>query len=220
MIIYRVILLLFISFLVSCDPSNKIPEEISKVPVAINVKRFDQKFLNINKSDLTKLKLEFPYLFNNKVQDTFWLIKSSDTLHVELVSEVKKVFPKTYDFDSIFTNFYKYLKFYYPQINEPEIVTLIGDVDYKNRIILTKQLLLLSLDSYLGVDHHFYVDIQKYISDDLKKENLIVDVALEYAKKIAVRSNSRDFLSQMILYGKRKYFVSRLLPNISKYNVL
>ena len=217
---FRYLFCLFFCFLSSCDSSVKVSDEILDIPVSIKLKRFDQRFVNVDKLELLKLKDEFPYLFNNRVKDTFWLKKSADSLQIELVNEVSKVFPLSYDFNEEFDLFYKHLKYYYPQIIEPEIVTLIGDVDYKNRVILTKELLLVSLDSYLGSDHHFYIDIQNYISNELKKDNLIIDVAYEYVKKIAVRANSRDFLSQMILHGKRQYLVSKLLPFKTDFNVL
>ena len=89
-----------------------------------------------------------------------------------------------------------------------------GEVDYRNRIILTKELLLLSLDCYLGGDHHFYADIDKYIRDDFTKEALLPDVAMEYAKKIVSRADGRDLISQMVMFGKRRYLLHKLLPTL------
>jgi len=50
-------------------------------------------------------------------------------------------------------------------------------------------------------------------------EQIVVDVANEYAKKIAPRSDGRDFMSQMILYGKRIYLLQKLLPKKSLASV-
>lgn len=212
--------LIFLSCVFSCKKEYKMPQEIENIEVAIKVNRFDQEFININQEKLSALKNKYPYLFSQKLKDTFWLKKSKDTLQVELANEVNKVFSETNELEAELTNLYKYLKFYYPQIQEPTIVSLISEVDYKNRVILTKELLLLSLDCYLGGDHYFYEDIQKYIRTDFQKSLLITDVAMEYAKKIVPRADGRDFLSQMILYGKRLYLLHKLLPKKQFYQLI
>ena len=50
-------------------------------------------------------------------------------------------------------------------------------------MILTDSILLLGLDNYLGSDHYFYDGLPNFITEDLKKQNIISDVAEEYARK-------------------------------------
>lgn len=198
--------------LVSCDKTYKMPSEVSVITAAVKVERFDQEFNNVDSLKLKELKETYPFLFSSELKDTFWLKKSKDTLQQELVTEVAKVFPVNNQLEEELVIMYKYLKYYYPQIEVPRVIGLISEVDYRNRVILTKELLLLSLDCYLGSEHHFYMDIDKYIREDFVNSSLVPDVAMEYAKKIIARPDGRDFMSQMIMFGKRRYLLSKLLP--------
>ena len=38
---------------------------------------------------------------------------------------------------------------------------------------------------------------------------------MEYAKKIIKQPNTRNFIDYMIMYGKRYYFISKVLPNLN-----
>jgi len=158
-------------------------------------------------------------LFPVKYSQEFWIKKSKDTLQQEIIREISSSFPDIKIIENEIELLYKHLKFYYPAINIPKMVSLISEVDYQNRVLLRKELLLIALDCYLGKDHTFYTDISKYISADFESEQIVVDVANEYAKKIAPRSDGRDFMSQMILYGKRIYLLQKLLPKKSLASV-
>ena len=197
---------------ISCKKEYKMPSEIADINVDVKVERFDQEFKDVDLEKLRALMDKYPFLFSTEVKDGFWLKKSKDTLQQELVTEVAKVFPLNNQLPEELESMYKYLKYYYPQIEVPRIVSLISEVDYRSRVILTKELLLLSLDCYLGSEHHFYMDIDKYIREDFEKMAIVPDVAMEYAKKIVARPDGRDFMSQIIMFGKRRYLLHKLMP--------
>ncbi len=201
-----------ILLLLSCQENYKTPEAIEKVKVDLSVKRFEQQFANLDKQRLEKLRGEFGYLFPDKYPDTFWLKKSNDSIQLALRSEVKSEFPNTESIEQELVLFYKHLLFYYPQIKVPEIITFTNDVDYKNSVVQGNGKLLVALDCYLGSDHEFYQNISNYISNNLSREHIVTDVAEIYAQKIIGRSNSRDFISQMIHKGKQKYLAISLVP--------
>ncbi|MBT8221678.1 MAG: gliding motility lipoprotein GldB, partial [Eudoraea sp.] len=79
-------------------------------------------------------------------------------------------------------------------------------------VILTDTLLLIGLDNYLGKDHRFYSGIERYIAAGLDKKYLESDVASAFAKKVIPPPADRNFLSQMIYYGKELYLKDLLLP--------
>lgn len=211
---------IMVGAVISCKKENKLPDEVAAIEAKVKVERFDQEFNDIDSEGLKKLIENYPFLFSTEVKDSFWIKKSKDTLQQELVQETAKIFPLNNSLEKELEIMYKYLKYYYPQIEVPRIVSLISEVDYRNRVILTKELLLISLDCYLGSDHYFYVDIDKYVRDDFKKSALVPDVAMEYAKKIAARPDGRDFMSQMILFGKRRYLLHKLLPTTPVNDIL
>lgn len=196
----------------ACAEEKKIPQEILDIHAPIKIERFDQAFSDLNETALDSLQGEYPFLFPIKYSQEFWVEKSKDTLQQEIIKEIKKEFPDTQKVANELQLFYQHLIFYYPKIEVPKIVTLISEVDYQNRVVLRKNLVLIALDCYLGKDHHFYEDISVYISNDFEKEQITVDVATEYVNKIITKPDARSFLAQMIMYGKRIYLLKQLLP--------
>lgn len=207
--------LIFACF-VSCKNEDSNREAIAAIPVELQIHRFDTEFATAKSNEISSLKSEYPYLFPRQYPDSIWTNKIKDTLFQLLYKNVDSVFG---DFEAEkveLTDFYKHLKFYFPETKIPQIVTVISEVDYANKVILTDTLLLLSLDTYLGAEHPFYNGIPRYLSYHLKKENLPVDVALEYATQLVNQNSDRTFLSQMVYWGKVYYLVDLFLPDTSE----
>ena len=207
-------------FAISCKQEYQMPNEVSAINAEVKIERFDQLFNDVDFAELKKLKNDYPFLFSMEMKDTFWIKKSKDTLQQELVKETAKVIPLDTTLEKDLETMYKYLIYYYPQIEVPRVISLISEVDYRNRVILTKELLLLSLDCYLGNEHYFYTDIDRFIREDFNKSAIVPDVAMEYAKKIVSRPDGRDFMAQMVMFGKRRYLLHKLLPTTPINDVL
>lgn len=211
--IKKFVLLLVLAALFSCESKSETEREIEKIPVKVNVIRFDRKFANATPENLPELKKDFPYLFPKQVPDSVWLAKINDTLQKALTREVFEVFPNFEPQKNELYQLFQHLKYYFPQFSEPKVVTLTSEVDFRNRVIATDTLLLLSLDVYLGKDHEFYKGIYPYLRADFEPELLISDVAEEYAKKYVPRPSDRSFLAKMIHWGKILYVKDLLLPS-------
>ncbi|MFC4096473.1 gliding motility lipoprotein GldB [Euzebyella saccharophila] len=213
--IFTIFLVLTVFF--SCNDTNKVEAEIAKVPVELQVARFDREFATAQPEDILGLKNKYPYLFPRQYADTVWVAKLKDTLQIELLEEVEKAFPDFEQEASELEDLYRHIKYYFPQSKVPKVVTLTSDVQYENRIILTDSLLLIGLDNYLGPDHKFYVDIQNYIKSNLDREYLVSDVASAFAKQVVPKPQSRSFLGKMVYYGKELYVKDQLLPSSKDY---
>ena len=77
------IVFLVLSVLYACNESDKIEEEISKIPMNLNISRFDLQFAEAEAEDLPQLKQRFPYLFPEQYQDSIWVAKLNDTIQKE-----------------------------------------------------------------------------------------------------------------------------------------
>jgi len=77
----------------ACSSSNAVEEEIAKIPVNVELDRFDKKFYNASKEDFFQLKQEYPYLFPEQYPDSIWLKRQRDSLQVILQNEINVVFP-------------------------------------------------------------------------------------------------------------------------------
>jgi len=212
---YRVLLplLALMIIILSCQSEKKhVKQEVQELPVTLVVHRFDQEFAAAGLEQLPQLKSDYPYLFPAQYTDSVWEAKMKDTLQRELLTEVELEFQDFSAQEDELELFFKHAYYYFPEFEVPEVVTVISDVDYSNRVILADSLLLIGLDNYLRETHRFYGGIDQYIAKGLDKKYLVSDVAGAFAKRAIPRPGDRSFLSRMIYYGKELYLKDVLLP--------
>ncbi len=209
----KVILVLsLIVVIISCRNENQLENEIAKINTNISVERFDKMFAEAASVDLPKLKRAYPFMFSEKYTDSFWLAKKADTLQIQLFDEVEKAFPNIEDTEIEIESLFNHLKYYFPEFNPPRIITVTNDVRYRNKVIVTDTISVIALDNYLGSEHEFYGGIQKFIKQNLKKEQIVVDLANEYAKKYIYQQQKKTLLDEMIYFGKLLYFKDAVIP--------
>ncbi|GAA4893451.1 gliding motility lipoprotein GldB [Flaviramulus aquimarinus] len=186
--------------------------DIAKINTDIKVERFDELFAKVTPNSLQELKMTYPFMFSEKLDDSFWLAKKEDTLQVQLFHEVDKTFT---DFEGIefeIESLFNHLKYYFPEFNQPRVITTTNNVDYRNKVIVTDTIAVIALDTYLGSDHEFYRGIPKYLRAPLNKEQLVVDLAEAYAKKYSYQTRNKTLLDEMIYFGKLLYFKDVIIP--------
>ena len=203
--------LIFLLFM-GCRGGDKIEREIADIDTGMRIFRFDREFAKADPENIPHLKQSYPYLFPVQYADSIWILKLRDTLQIELSNEAESKFgdlgEERADLDLLF----KHIKYYFPNYKVPKVVTLASDVDSNNKIVLTDSLLLINLDNYLGKEHKFYSGIQNYIAKGLDKQFMVGDVASAFAQKVVSPPQNRNFLSQIIYYGKRLYLKDKLIP--------
>ncbi|MCX2680436.1 gliding motility lipoprotein GldB [Galbibacter sp. EGI 63066] len=215
----RKILGLFIAvLLMACTGKGRVESEIAKIDVDVQIDRFDEAFARATPSNLPELKNTYPYLFPEQYPDSVWVNRMKDTLQQEISTEINKVFSGFEDDKSEYKSVFQHIKYYFPDFDPPKIVTVISDVDYKNRVIYADNLLLLGLDNYLGAEHRFYDGIQNYIKKNFIADQIPVDISKTIAKSKVRPPGSRTFLAQMIYYGKLYYVVDLFVPHLPNEN--
>jgi hypothetical protein len=132
-------------------------------------------------------------------------MKMNDTLTRQLFAEVIKKYPEESKLTEELRTLFKHIKYYYPTFKVPNVITANSDVDYKNKIFLSDQMLIVSLDNYLGSDHYFYQGIPEYISKNMKESQILSDVASVCSQLFIPKIKNTTFLSQMIYYGRILY---------------
>lgn len=199
---------------IGCAEENPLEKEIAAIPLDVNVVRFDQMFLGAQPSDLPKLKEAYPIFFPSSVPDSTWIYTMNDPLQIELKKEINTVFtdfaPVQRDIKSVL----QHIEFYFPQYDPPKVFAVTSE-DYRKKVILYQDMVLIALNIYLGPDHKFYEGIQKYISQNFTREMIPVDIASEFAFTQVPQSRERTFLSKMIYFGKVQYLKSILVPKAS-----
>ncbi|WP_040248226.1 gliding motility lipoprotein GldB [Psychroserpens mesophilus] len=211
--IYCIFFLLIIAF--SCKKEDQIESEIAKVEVDFLVERFDRAFAEATPKDLNQLKETFPFLFSKHVPDSVFIARMTDTLQNELLDQVDKKFNNFSDIENDITRLFQHLKYYDVTFSEPRVVTLTNDVKYRDKVIVTDTIVLIPLDNYLGEDHEYYMNIPKYITQNMKPSQIVSNLASEYAKRYTFQSQKKTLLDDMIYFGKQLYFKDKMTPFMS-----
>lgn len=209
------ILLLFVLFsLVSCNRKSELEKTIDAIPVQVEIERFDKEYYEAPIEDLAKIKAKYPHLFPVHIPDSVWIEKKQDTLFTELYTEVQKKFPNTDQLEKELTSLFKHIKYYFPNQRIPKINTIIAEVDYHFKTFYTDSIALISLDLYLGKDHHFY-ERDAYLEEELVPRQMMPDLVKSFAQRKIPYPNQSDFLSRIIYEGKILYLKDLLIPDFS-----
>ena len=199
----------------SCSDKNEIKIDASEIKVNFSINRYDVDFYNANVKTLPNIKKKYPYLFPNEFTDSIALAKINNKDEQELFAETQKIYDDLLPQKNQLNSLFKHIKYYNSRFKEPDVVTLLSNIDYESRVIYADSLLLISLDVYLGKQHRFYADYPKYIKENNTKEHLIVDVANAIIDQQVDPSSKRRFIDKMIFEGKKMYLLDLYLPTIS-----
>lgn len=196
----------------ACKESDQIESEISKIDIDLNVERFDLDFAKAKSDDLPKLKRDYPFLFSERIPDSVWIDRINDSLQKELSGEVEKTYAKFDDVHDDIESLFQHLKYYDKTFKVPRVITVTSDVDYRNKTIVTDTIVLISLDTYLGSDHHFYEGIQRFLTLNMKRSQIVSDLAANYSEGYILQNKPKTLLDDMIYFGKQLYFKDKMIP--------
>lgn len=210
----RIYIFIISSFLIlfSCKDKSLLAKDVAAIKVDVTVERFDIAFAEAKPGDLPRLKETFPFMFPKKYTDVFWVNKMKDTLQQQLSKETIEVFPDFKKETKEIKQLFQYLKYHFPAFKTPRVIAATSDVDYRNKVIVTDTLAILELDTYLGEKHFFYKGLQAYIVANMKPEQLVVDLANAYAKKMVLNKKRHHLLDEMIYFGKLLYIKDNIIP--------
>ncbi|HLT32446.1 MAG TPA: gliding motility lipoprotein GldB [Aquaticitalea sp.] len=206
------VLILALTLLFSCKNENQLEEEIAQIDVEVNIERVDMAFAEATPSDLPKLKQTFPFIFSSRTPDSLWVAQMNDTLQQQLSAEVKRKFT---DFDQVHNDIqslFQHLKYYDKTFTEPRIATVTSYVEYRYKTRVTDTIVIIALDTYLGTDHEFYIDIPRYIAENMNSENIISDLAGDYADNYIFQTQRKSLLDELVYFGKKLYFKDKVIP--------
>ncbi|MFH6943947.1 gliding motility lipoprotein GldB [Flavobacterium sp. FlaQc-52] len=209
--IYRFVLLLCLFFL-SCDQKSKVEKEVEEIPVDIKVERFDKVFFETKPEDLAKIKRQYPFFFPPGNDDAVWLKKMQDPIWREVYTEVEKKYSNFEPVREEFNGLFQHIKYYFPEVKTPKVITVIAEMDYTAKAIYADSLVIVSLELYLGKEHKFY-EFPNYLKQNFEERQIMPDVVSSFAFRKIPSSPDHSLLSQMIFEGKQLYAKELLLPS-------
>ncbi len=217
--------------LIASCTSNKNDVDVSEIKIEQKQFRFEQDlFAHDSISAKTIVQLRNTYgtffdLFTNRVihlpptNDTLLAANLNAFVHDKDVHDIftrtKNVFTDR-DVKNVFEgieNFCKYLKYYFPEKNIPNVVTYVSAFNYN--VVTTDSILGIGLDMYLGRDCEFYPSLQipEYMYKKYSKEYLVNDcIKGWFQSEYDVDLVKKELLSHMIYYGKLLHFTDLMSP--------
>jgi len=211
----KLISVAFILFaIISCNQEKNRAIDVSAVEVSVIVDRFEEQFYTSNENTLQSLKNKYPYLFPVNNPDSIWLEKINDKNEMLLFQKTQEVFKDFSSEETEIKSLFQHIKYYHPTFKSPKIITLITDLDYRNKVMYADSLLFVSLDMYLGKSDEVYIDFPPYLSKNYEKSQLVVDVAKSISEKYLQEKNSRQFLDIILAEGKKLYMIDCYLPEV------
>ena len=203
--------------LASCANNSKVEQEIEAIPMDISVERFDQIFMNSTEKTLPGLKAKYAFLFQKQTPDSIFLNRTKDPIQKLIQRAVDSVFGDFSATEEALISLYKHIKYYKPSLKTPRLISVYSDVDYRNKVIVTDSIVLISIDNYLGSNHEFYDSFYNYIKKNLKKDQLVMDLADTYAARWINQPKRTTFLEKLIYQGKKLYLKDLWVPSAEDF---
>jgi hypothetical protein len=215
-------------FLISCGAEKEdscafIPET-SDIQVELKFESLSDSIANISS------KAELVKLFNNHavLREAFFkraqyandsafindLYTRLTNIHIDtLLMEVHRVFGNEQKLRDEFTTAFKNLKYYYPNIKAPKIITAISGLE--TDMFVSDSLIIIGLDYYLGKGAKYRPNMYDYLLRQYNPENIVPSMMLIYGIDGRINhmdSQNKTTLADMIAYGKSFYFAKQMVP--------
>jgi len=212
---YFPIVLISLLLVSGCGSRSATEEAISAIELDTELVRFDALFAKAERTDIPRLKQEFPLFFPERYPDSIWEARINDTLQKQLNRAVLETFPEENDLEADLYSLLQHVDYYFEGFQAPtHIYTTTSDVDYRTRVIIADSLLLIELDTYLGAEHEFYTGIPLFIAQNLNPSQILPDVATAYSKQFIAVPKQRTLIEQMVYFGKQLYLMDLWLPDV------
>jgi gliding motility-associated lipoprotein GldB len=204
-------------FFLQCKKNDAVEIVDVKKSVDLNIERFDKLYAAATPKTLSDLKNQYPFLFPSQFPDSIWYAKISDPIFKELNTEVGKQFPDNKKFEEGIEMMVSRIKHYFPEEKNPRVITLVNEVLIDKKAFYTKDLILISLDTYLGKNHKFYEPFAEYQKANLEAHQILPDLVTNFAFRKIVPSQDKTLISEMIYFGKLHFLKDLLLTETPNY---
>ena len=237
---FFVVVMLIAVLFFSCKRREKpflkqVDKEIDLKGVHINIKinRFDSLFsdltLNNYPARIKDAEKKAPEMFKFFVENiteagrinnpNFYMPRLKEFLlnpyTNELYRDVQKMFPKMTVYNKQLSDAFSRIRYFYPKDTIPQVYSMVSNFAYG--IATYNNLIVISLDHYLGRDYKYYPDLYpKYLIRFFEPDYIVTDVVKTYftLKFPEETCSGKSMISQMIYHGKLLLFLDMILPDV------
>ncbi|MFC0878345.1 hypothetical protein ACE01N_17240 [Saccharicrinis sp. FJH2] len=221
-----------------CKKSNRFTVKTDDIDINIQFIRFDQE---LGKEDTTATAAKVD-TFQNKYPRFFNLYSSqiiktgvptgknfekylnrylTDTVYCQVYDTVEHKFSSTQKQDLIIRNGFKRYNYFFPERAIPDVYYMISG--FNESVVVAKDILAISLEDYLGVNHPFYqwLSLYEYVRINMYPEKIPTDALWGWLKSdFPYRAEQQTLLNKMIYEGKIMFVLEQLLPDEPKNRIL
>ena len=227
----NILLFLILCLIASCK-SGHYKVDTSGIDVEIEIMRLEKDLFSVNPDAIPAMVPElrqkyrgflqlFSYVINTgDVNDSsfsdFLVRFCTDRQNNEVYNTTMQVFPDLTETGKKLSSAFRYYRYYFPERSVPRVYSCISG--FNNSIITGDSILGIGLDRYLGADSEYYprLGIYKYISDRMTPSNIVPDCIYGWGASewdiSAIGYQADNVLTEIIHYGKLKYFERCILP--------
>ena len=204
---------------------NRFEVDISNIEAQeVTILRYEEALFSedIDQERIVELQKAFPLFLGDMPLDPIQLgqLKAyvDDELLTELYKRTKQIYPNLNSIEQELSLSFRYLEKYYPAFVNPQIYTYLSGV--QDDIFYQDQVVMLSIDQYLGKDFEVYKQLQipRYKQYRKTKEYVVKDILMTIAiKHVPSLEADARLLEQMLYEGKLLFFIKSMMPNISDH---
>jgi hypothetical protein len=229
-----IFLALTVPGMTSCK-KNHYKVNTSGINVKIEIKRLEKDLFTLNpneiptmvpilKQNYKRFLQLFSYVINsgdiNESSFGDFLVRfCTDKQNNEVFAFTMRLYPDVKSVEDELESAFRHYLYYFPEKKVPAVFTCI--TGFNNSIITGDSVLGISLDRYLGADCQYYprLEIYKYVAARMTKENIVPDCIYGWGASewdfSSLKYPADNVMSEMIHYGKLKYFEKCMLPEIT-----
>ena len=229
--------LLIAGVLFTCKNISEEPApDVSQIPVQVEIKRFEADLFSMDTTALEKeIKAlqskygEFATIFLTQIvpaYDPRIAVNGPEAYLKGFIThpEVRKLWEtcqKQYqDFQpwkQEFTQAFRYLKYYFPNLPTPDLTTLVSEYAYGS-FIYNEQSLAIGLDFFLGTDYPYQQynpqnpNFSQYLTRTFNQDHLVLKTLLPLVDDLAGPPPGEKLIDHILHKGKQLLVLEKLLP--------
>ncbi len=238
-LLWYLLLVIFVTFSCKEGAEDSIPN-VRNVDIETRLIRFDQELMNLDtlhlQRDLQKLSDRYPALYplyferilriNNPDVRNHQFLQEMDLFLKDqgvryMLRAIDSVFGDFSSLEKDFEQAFRYLKYYFPSQQVPDVYTLFSEYSISNFIFTDEQgedALGVGLDFFLGSDYPYQQIVpnntafSRYLTRSFDKEHLVRKSLVPWIEDKLPRPKIK-LLDKMIYEGKKLYILKKLLPH-------
>ncbi len=231
------IIIILLCFVVTSCSNDKLDIDVSNVELELEFHRFEEAmFAGDSPEDMNEINEEliakggelyefYVYemlrsgsVFDDSIGNYLWYFVSDSMMQI-VTEDIGQEFSDFSGLEERFIDIFKHQKYHLPNAPLPtKIITY--NAAYSFGVISTDSVIGIGLEMYLGPENRIVKEIRfpVYMKDKMQRDYLPIDVAHSWlATNVVGENKGETFLSSMIYYGKLRYALKALMPDLSDH---